>query len=127
MLLCTVHPQTGELMYSVARWPDFDEFERIPCVSCPLVQTCQIEDLDRFDAIMLRQALTAADKHKEAKLLSKGLQLGPSLALQQTADVQLFGSKVNPSTCPYFSQWLGLGGYEPCVQKPQPVASVVDK
>eukprot|EP01053_Blabericola_migrator_P000207 Blabericola_migrator_1__206@NODE_1054_length_5578_cov_25_802395_g596_i1_p2_GENE_NODE_1054_length_5578_cov_25_802395_g596_i1NODE_1054_length_5578_cov_25_802395_g596_i1_p2_ORF_typecomplete_len364_score64_51RNA_pol_Rpc34/PF05158_12/1_1e40_NODE_1054_length_5578_cov_25_802395_g596_i138014892 len=117
LLLSTVHPQTGEIVYSVARWPDLEEFERIPCVSCPMSMTCQIEDLDRFDAIMLRQALTATDKSKEAKQLREGLGSATGLLASTVPDVA-FTSKVTPSTCPYMSQWLGLGAYEPCVPKP---------
>eukprot|EP01057_Protomagalhaensia_wolfi_P005284 Protomagalhaensia_wolfi_Nauph_80__5283@NODE_570_length_2273_cov_537_094897_g426_i0_p3_GENE_NODE_570_length_2273_cov_537_094897_g426_i0NODE_570_length_2273_cov_537_094897_g426_i0_p3_ORF_typecomplete_len175_score30_99RNA_pol_Rpc34/PF05158_12/0_00079RNA_pol_Rpc34/PF05158_12/7_3_NODE_570_length_2273_cov_537_094897_g426_i010391563 len=119
MLISTVHPQTGEVVYSTAAWPDLDEFERIPCVSCPMLQTCQVEDLDRFDSIMLRQALTATDKQKEAKMLRQGLQGNSAITAASGKGIDIpFSSKVTPSSCPYLSQWLSLGGYEPLIPKP---------
>lgn len=122
LLVPTVHPQTGELHYTEARWPDFEELERLPCTSCPMQHTCQIEDLDCFDSIMLRQSLTTADKNKVTKARKEGQVTGlgqGALLTEQSAPVAQmnFTSKVQPGTCPYYSQWLGLY-FEPCIPPP---------
>lgn len=115
LIVPTVQPQTGEVFYCSGRWPPFDDFENVPCISCPHFETCQIEDVDRFDALMLRQPLTQAEKYRDDLMLKKHGNSSSSFGTLQIENE--LTSKINPSTCPYFSQWLGVM-CDPIVAKP---------
>lgn len=52
-----LNQQTGDFFYSLAKWPSLESLERLPCSSCPHQLACHIEDIDRFDSLLLNQPL----------------------------------------------------------------------
>ncbi|EZG66625.1 putative RNA polymerase subunit [Gregarina niphandrodes] len=90
-----------DAVYSYAAWPSFEDIERLPCTSCPLQDVCQIEDVDKFDSLLLRRNDINPKERKSQSTLSY-------IATKTETDALELSSKVTPSTCPYYNQWLRL-------------------
>lgn len=103
-VIAHIHPHTGDTSYSYLRWPSFEDLERLPCTSCPVQSICQIEEVDRFDSIVLRRQNL---KPRERSKIEESLSAGTGAAGAHHAS-QALTSKVTPSTCPYYNQWLRL-------------------